>query len=925
MPFRKREYPYPRYNQTIYTKYWNHCPGTVFRYNSEQWSWENLHYKPISFTLPHFTYYDIYNDYQHLRNAQTKSERHQPKNIVDFINPTKLSFYRHYTQWRDYEENFPRVRPSSFPAAWNPHRMATLNDTYPYCELFSGPYGLDLHIAYTHAYFLDNDVSMPMNQIFSKVTNTLICQLMIRVINEKSDAYIKELVRQKHEFHLNRLTQLNTGLTGDRVCYSQEFDMCGQLYATGKSFLDLAHSLPFESSIFFHNSVLQMIQRKKSMIRRLLLRNSFKRSCKSQVCKAHPPTSPNIWLALGREPNRAVPFTRTTATLNWKDNTNVCVDCEKWGVCKTCDRCYHCEVKPLLPNSTFFDLSMLAEHVHPEIGQTPSEFVPRTSTNREPYVVNNLKNAKKLKEVFKVIPLTLKDLSALRLRRSICIGLEKAYISIYDVLDALTPHVPLRLGTHEIVEFGPPTEEICRLVAYFVTNETDINPFDLNFDQFFGIEIEEKRDRKEALLSTDSYTPLSDISRYAWHDRNPKQFQDFARYLAMPQASKKVLNVFWPPAIADLVLRERYVIKERHPHLSTKTLTTFTDRIRDYNREIENLSPWMRQFTNPPRDSSNWRVLYRTPYGPVKPCTSPSKDSNDMAIPQNRRRLKTDLDERIFTSSWEGPNSAPSRDPNYNPRLGPCGFDCSCESDLHSDSSTEIDKVSSIDSLTYQDVCQPDEGFKMVDISAHLNSNQSLDNSDSDNITGLLSNNLNHPPFLEAHSYLSVSDLADNNMFFADSLAPYLKLETSQNDEEVESLLSSFPSLPPLGDPASNPTLLSPCLPAHESPSYLNISPSPSPSPLPRPSRPSSPPPPLLPPPSTFLDSLPFCLPGPSGISGSQSPPSNPESMNRQNKKKRRRKNATATCDKEWEQKKKKCHCPRCKKWPDVSSESDSD
>ena len=694
MPFRKREWPYPPYNQSNFTKYWFQCPGTVFRTNSEFWTWESLHTKPISFTLPQFTYHDVYGDYTHLKNAQTKSERHEPKNIVDLIAPIRLSFYRHYTQWRDYDDNFPRERASSAPASWNPHRNATLNDTYPYCRLFSGPYGSDLHVAYTHAYFLDNDVQMPMNQIFSKVTNSLICQFMIRALETKSDAYIKELFRQKHEFHLNRMTQLNKHLTRPSVCYSQEFDFCGQLYGKSATFLDLAHSLPFESTIFFHNSVLQVIQRKKSFVRRLILRNPFKRTCKVQKCQSHPPSSPNIFMSLGSEPNRSVPFTRSTASLNWKENQRVCVDCDRWGVCVSCDRCFNCEKEPLLPNGNFFDLSNIAEHIHPD-------------DNGKPFVVTRMKDVKKVMESVKVTPLSLKDLSALRLRRSICVELDKSFPSVWDVLDVLTPRVPYRWDRSGVIHWGPPTEDVCHLITYFVNNKRDVNPFDLPYDLFCDIEIPERRKRKDELLSQEPYTPLSDLSTFASHDRNPRAFQDFPRYLALPQASTKLVTVFWPPAVADLVSRERQVIKDRRPHLSSKLVSDFTDRCRDYNRELRTLLPWP-ELTHPPRSMCKFRVLYRTPYGPVPP---PPQDEN-IPIPQNQRRLVTSFDDRIFNSSWDGPSTAPPRDPRFNPNAGPCGYECDCsERGDHCGSDTDVDEISSVDSLTYFEVCQPDEGF----------------------------------------------------------------------------------------------------------------------------------------------------------------------------------------------------------------------
>ena len=189
----------------------------------------------------------------------------------------------------------------------NPHEPFESKYNYEkdqYAEIFTLDCGIDILVTGVHAklllieefspYFKKNTLLPHLNDLASSLTRT--------VVARKSQEQLEELFQSIHNYLLNYLVRLNSeqilpkppnrhGIsckTGSG--FNETFS-----FKPESSFLDLFHTLPFERTIYEHNSVLSFLKDKKDATRILVIHYD-KLQCEAES-KAHQGKKkwPKLW------------------------------------------------------------------------------------------------------------------------------------------------------------------------------------------------------------------------------------------------------------------------------------------------------------------------------------------------------------------------------------------------------------------------------------------------------------------------------------------------------------------------------------------------------------------------------------------------------------------------------------------------------
>ena len=177
----------------------------------------------------------------------------------------------------------------------NPHQSFESKynyETAQYADIFTLDCGIDILVTGVHAklllieefspYFKRNTLLPHLNDIISSLTRT--------VVARKSQEQLEELFQSIHNYLLNFFVRLNSEQT-----HPKPPNRHGISIKTGSnntfsfnpesSFLDLFHTLPFERTIYEHNSVHGFLKDKKD-VTRILVAHYDKLQCDAEE-KAH--------------------------------------------------------------------------------------------------------------------------------------------------------------------------------------------------------------------------------------------------------------------------------------------------------------------------------------------------------------------------------------------------------------------------------------------------------------------------------------------------------------------------------------------------------------------------------------------------------------------------------------------------------------
>ena len=220
-----------------------------------------------------FTYFDIDTFLAYQKGADLKNSEYpkRKENLNLFQSVYERTFYN------------PQANPDqSFVSKYN------ANSGKEFADIFTLSSGLDIHISNTHAKLL----------LINKAFDTKFCKHFLRpevnnlifnfsqiTLERKSDFQLKELARSAHNFLINFWVRLSNQNTYPKhpLIYESNWPKEFTTFQFNKdsSFLDLAHHLPYERSLYERNSVESFLKEKRR-INFELLQNCDQREVSQQ-------------------------------------------------------------------------------------------------------------------------------------------------------------------------------------------------------------------------------------------------------------------------------------------------------------------------------------------------------------------------------------------------------------------------------------------------------------------------------------------------------------------------------------------------------------------------------------------------------------------------------------------------------------------
>ena len=218
-----------------------------------------------------FPYYEIDKELQYDRQRLSIQGRTiMPINVTKFIEPYSKKFYCHISN-----PALPDIENRALPDIEN--RAGHKCDRYkPYCDVFSSSCGIDLHVTYCETRLV-NQPSHVKDTIFKPAVNNLIQQLQVIELSRKSEASLNELLRMAHERNVNLFVRFSSFTKSAATNFFTITPLRAstpspsyQVFEKESNFLDLQHSLPISSEVFFRNPTIMHIKRKKYALRSLI-------------------------------------------------------------------------------------------------------------------------------------------------------------------------------------------------------------------------------------------------------------------------------------------------------------------------------------------------------------------------------------------------------------------------------------------------------------------------------------------------------------------------------------------------------------------------------------------------------------------------------------------------------------------------------
>ena len=196
-----------------------------------------------------------------------------------FCQPYKREYFNHRANPGNYDKDFPitsqRAQELEEFLSMRFRILGVdpvhgLDSRYFYADTMTGPGNSgDIFVHTSHAYLLDFNVDFIFNEFYFKPAfNSLIFALQKLELSRKSDEQMVELLRAKHEFHMNFDMYRNSDTTAE---FPHGMRDTADLWKKDASFLDLQHSTPYSKDTFFYNATRIHIKRKKAAIRHLVL------------------------------------------------------------------------------------------------------------------------------------------------------------------------------------------------------------------------------------------------------------------------------------------------------------------------------------------------------------------------------------------------------------------------------------------------------------------------------------------------------------------------------------------------------------------------------------------------------------------------------------------------------------------------------
>ena len=220
--------------------------------------------------LMHSISYPLYEIDKELSGCKRRfdSFRNEPKNITTFLRPYSYRFYTHQAN----HQALTAARQSS-----TVHGIQFDTVSHPYAEVFSASNGMDIHITNAEADLVHRSVPYELRQqIFKPAVNNVIMQIQLLTIQRKSTAALNECLHSAYERNINAMVRYaaSDGWTARQYVHTNMHTTLdipsAMLYNENSSFLDLHHSLPVSSEIFYQNPTITHIKRKKFLIRSLI-------------------------------------------------------------------------------------------------------------------------------------------------------------------------------------------------------------------------------------------------------------------------------------------------------------------------------------------------------------------------------------------------------------------------------------------------------------------------------------------------------------------------------------------------------------------------------------------------------------------------------------------------------------------------------
>ena len=173
---------------------------------------------------------------------------YRKENLAVFTSVYGSSFYKHQANpSQSFQSRYDTTAASNFS------------------EIVTLSCGTDVLLTGAHSRLLLIDFNSQFKKnLFRPSLDSLIVSLTQLEVRKKSQIQLLELRRAAHSYLLNYFVRLDSRKT--RPCDSnkiQEFSTAK--FNSGSFFLDLAHSLPYERTIYSHNSVLSFVKAKKTV------------------------------------------------------------------------------------------------------------------------------------------------------------------------------------------------------------------------------------------------------------------------------------------------------------------------------------------------------------------------------------------------------------------------------------------------------------------------------------------------------------------------------------------------------------------------------------------------------------------------------------------------------------------------------------
>ena len=196
--------------------------------------------------------------YQKGLNDQKRDFLYRKENLAVFTSVYGSSFYKH------------QANPSQPFQSRYDTTAAAASKTSNFSEIVTLSCGTDVLLTDSHSRLLLIDFNSHFKRnLFRPSLDSLIVSLTQLELRKKSEIQLVELRRAAHSYLLNFFVRLDSRKT--RPCDSNKIkEFSTPKFNSGSFFLDLAHSLPYERTIYSHNSVLSFLRAKKTVNESLL-------------------------------------------------------------------------------------------------------------------------------------------------------------------------------------------------------------------------------------------------------------------------------------------------------------------------------------------------------------------------------------------------------------------------------------------------------------------------------------------------------------------------------------------------------------------------------------------------------------------------------------------------------------------------------